>query len=154
MPRLPVLGICFGAQALSVALGGGRRRAAVPEIGWVEVASSCGGVCPGPWFAWHDDVIDPPPGATVTASNAYGPQAYRHGRHVGVQFHPEVTPGIVAGWASEGGADLARAGVDPAALNAETREREQAAAVGAQRLFDSFALGAGLLAPAPVAAAG
>ena len=154
VPRLPVLGICFGAQALSVALGGGRRRAAVPEIGWVEVASSCGGVCPGPWFAWHDDVIDPPPGATVTASNAYGPQAYRHGRHVGVQFHPEVTPGIVAGWASEGGADLARAGVDPAALNAETREREQAAAVGAQRLFDSFALGAGLLAPAPVAAAG
>jgi len=25
-------------------------------------------------------------------------QAYRAGRHAGVQFHPEVTPEIVAGW--------------------------------------------------------
>ena len=25
-------------------------------------------------------------------------QAYRAGRHVGIQFHPEVTPAIVAGW--------------------------------------------------------
>jgi GMP synthase-like glutamine amidotransferase len=145
-PRLPVLGICYGAQALSVALGGRRRRAQVPEIGWVGVASQCGGVCAGPWFAWHDDVIEPPPGATVTAHNAYGPQAFRHGRHVGVQFHPEVTPGIVAGWAEEGAADLRRAGVDPRALELETLERAPAAAVGAQRLFDSFALGAGLLA--------
>ena len=144
--RVPVLGICFGAQALAVALGGGRRRAAVPEIGWVGVESSCGGVCAGPWFAWHDDVIEPPPGATVTARNAYGPQAFRHGRHLGVQFHPEVTPGIVAGWAEEDGRALARAGLEPRALELETLERAPVAAVAAQRLFDSFALRAGLLA--------
>ena len=25
-------------------------------------------------------------------------QAYRAGRHLGIQFHPEVTPEIVAAW--------------------------------------------------------
>ena len=145
-PRLPVLGICYGAQALSVALGGRRRRAQVPEIGWVGVASQCGGVCAGPWFAWHDDVIEPPPGrrsppTTPTARRPSATAATSASSSI-----PRSRPGIVAGWAEEGAADLRRAGVDPRALELETLERAPAAAVGAQRLFDSFALGAGLLA--------
>ena len=151
--RVPVLGICFGAQALAVALGGGRRRAAEPEIGWIEVDARGAGVCPGPWFAWHHDVIEPPPGAAVLARNDFGVQAFASDRHVGVQFHPEVTPAIVRDWTGDGGAELGRAGIDPGALDAETAERAPVAAVGAQRLFDAFALGAGLLAPLPVAAA-
>jgi len=39
-----------------------------------------------------------PPGAKVLAANESGVQAYRAGRHVAVQFHPEVTPEIVAAW--------------------------------------------------------
>src|SRR4051812_31962157 len=34
---LPILGICFGAQALAAALGGCVRRLAKPELGWVTV---------------------------------------------------------------------------------------------------------------------
>jgi GMP synthase-like glutamine amidotransferase len=36
---VPVLGICFGAQALATALGGRVRRLAKPELGWVTVRS-------------------------------------------------------------------------------------------------------------------
>ena len=34
---LPVLGICFGAQALAAALGGCVHKLAKPELGWITV---------------------------------------------------------------------------------------------------------------------
>lgn len=142
---MPVFGICFGAQALAVALGGGRRRAPAPEIGWVRIAGDDPAVAPGPWFEWHHDVIEPPPGAEVLARNAAGVQAYAVGRHLAVQFHPEVTPAIVSSWADSGTASLARAGLDPEALVRETEERAAAVSAAAQRLFDTFARRAGLL---------
>ena len=37
---VPVLGICFGGQALAAALGGMVVRAEVPEIGWTTVETS------------------------------------------------------------------------------------------------------------------
>ncbi|HEY3020559.1 MAG TPA: type 1 glutamine amidotransferase [Solirubrobacteraceae bacterium] len=96
---VPILGVCFGAQALARALGGGVRRAERPELGWVTVGTRAPRVVPdGPWLAWHDDEVLAPPGARVLAANDSGVQAYRAGRHAGIQFHPEVTPAIVAGW--------------------------------------------------------
>jgi GMP synthase (glutamine-hydrolysing) len=97
---VPVLGVCFGAQALARALGGGVRRAAHPELGeWIHAGTRAPAEIPdGPWLAWHKDELLPPPGAEVLAANDSGVQAYRAGRHAGVQFHPEVTPEIVAAW--------------------------------------------------------
>ena len=95
---VPILGVCFGAQSLACALGGGVRRAARPELGWVSVGTRADELVPdGPWLAWHDEVLAPP-GAEILAANDSGVQAYRAGRHLGIQFHPEVTPPIVAGW--------------------------------------------------------
>src|SRR3954470_1183635 len=34
---VPVLGLCFGGQALALALGGGVGPGAVPEVGWLEI---------------------------------------------------------------------------------------------------------------------
>ena len=53
---------------------------------------------PGPWLNVHFEGFTLPPGATLLARSAAGPSAFRHGPHLGVQVHPEVTPEIVAAW--------------------------------------------------------
>ncbi len=141
---LPVLGICFGAQSLAAALGGAVRRAERPEIGWIGLDGAADPVARGPWFAWHEDVLDPPPGATVLARNAVGVQAWARGPHLAVQFHPEVTPRIVASWADAYGRALADAGLDADALAAESARHGATAYAAAQVLFDGFAQRAGL----------
>lgn len=124
-----ILGVCFGAQSLARALGGRVRRAARPELGWVQVGTRAPAVVPdGPWLAWHDDELLPPPGAEVLAANASGVQAYRSGPHAGVQFHPEVTAAIVAAWAK---------GERPE-LVAETERRMDAVRPRAMALFEAL----------------
>lgn len=136
---VPVLGICFGAQALAAALGADVRRAPRREIGWTTIDTSAPEVIPaGPWFEWHEDTFAMPDGAVPLAHTAVGPQAYRFGPHLGVQFHPEVTGDIVAEWATKGSAVLEAEGIDPAALLAETTGILPAARTAAHRLFDRF----------------
>ena len=136
---VPVLGICFGSQILARALGGQALPSEHPEIGWVGIRSDDPGlVADGPWFQWHKDTFVPPPGAVLLADNAAGPQAFTIGRSLGVQFHPEVTIPIVGGWVSLGGDQLARHGVDPDRLMAETHEREAENRSRTWRLLDAF----------------
>lgn len=113
---VPVLGICFGGQLLARALGGEVRRAPRPELGWTEVQTRRPAwIAPGPWMEWHFDAFTPPPGAVELAASPAASQAFQYGPHLGVQFHPEATPEMVADWVRRGRDDLARAGVDPAA---------------------------------------
>ncbi|MYS82642.1 type 1 glutamine amidotransferase [Embleya scabrispora] len=133
---VPVLGICFGAQALAAALGGRVERAPRFELGWHTIESDEPAlISPGPWYQWHFDRFTVPPGGRETARSAAGPQAYVVGRSLGVQFHPEVTPGIVAAWLAGGGdAEARELGLEVAALRrTETGARERADA-----LVDAF----------------
>ena len=66
---VPVLGICFGAQALARVLGARLYRLQVPEIGWAQVTSGHPGLAEGPWLSWHRDAFDLPPGAAQIAAN-------------------------------------------------------------------------------------
>lgn len=134
---VPVLGVCFGAQVLAAALGGSVSRATRPEIGWIDVE----GAEPeaGRWFAWHEDVIAPPPGAEVRGRTATGCQAFVTGRSAGVQFHPEVTPAIVEDWLRTGRGDLDTHRIDADAVLRETRERAGEARGRAFALFDAIA---------------
>ena len=96
---VPVLGICFGAQAMCVALGG--RVEAMPdkEIGWFTVDSADEDAVPaGPWLEFHEDRCLLPAGATVLARNDSAVQAFRIGRHLAVQFHPEVDGPLLKRW--------------------------------------------------------
>jgi GMP synthase-like glutamine amidotransferase len=95
---VPVLGICFGAQALARVLGATLYRLAEPEIGWAQVASRCPGLAEGPWLSWHRDAFDLPSGATEIAANPVCVQGFCYGPHAGVQFHPEATRAIAASW--------------------------------------------------------
>ena len=146
---LPVLGICFGAQALALALGGCVHRNPAPEVGWVTVETNDAEHVPaGPWLAWHEDGFTLPPLAYELARNAFGVQAFCHCRHLAVQFHPEVTPAIVDAWAVNDHGDLTRAGITRSQLDAGTERHGEAAAQAAAKLFDGFAARAGLVAVA------
>ena len=108
---IPILGICFGAQALAVALGGSVAPAAYGEYGWKTVDTTRPDVIPeGPWFQWHVDAITPPPHAEVLATSDCCVQAFRVGPHLAVQFHPEVTEKHATEWPQSDPAGLADAG--------------------------------------------
>jgi len=137
---VPLLGLCFGGQALAAALGAEVRLAPRPEIGWLELEPLDGGpVPPGPWFQWHFDTFTVPPGARLLARSALCPQAFARGTSVGLQFHPEATPEIIDGWIRAGGEGLARSGVDAQALAAQTRRAGPGARERAYTLFDAIA---------------
>jgi GMP synthase-like glutamine amidotransferase len=132
--EVPVLGLCFGGQALSIALGGEVAPAAKPQIGWFELSEPAEGVPSGPWFHWHYEQLSVPPGATALAHSEAGPAAFRHGPHVGLQFHPEVTLEVIASW-SRSEAELAKLGISPATLREESERRAPLARRHAWELF-------------------
>jgi GMP synthase-like glutamine amidotransferase len=133
---LPVLGICFGAQALCTLFGGQVVAAARMEVGWTMVDSIDPAHIPaGPWLEFHSDCCLPPPEATILASNEVGVQAFSIGKHLAVQFHPEVDGAQLSGWLQAGGREeAARAGSDPDALLAQAFAEEPAAKARADTL--------------------
>jgi GMP synthase-like glutamine amidotransferase len=136
---VPVLGICFGSQILARALGGRGLRAERAEIGWMAIESSDPSLVPaGPWLQWHRDTFTPPAGATVLANSPAGPQAYTIGRSLGVQFHPEVTPEIVADWVAGSRDELDRERVDADRMLADARALDADNRARAIALFDVF----------------
>ena len=137
---VPVLGLCFGGQALAAALGARVEPAPVPEVGWVEIETDDPDAIPaGPWLSWHHERFELPDGAVELARTPAAVQAFRHGRHLGLQFHPESTPEIVLGWAHADTERLRALGhADGAALIAATPEKRAAARAAAFALFDGF----------------
>ena len=91
----PLLGICFGGQLLSVALGGMVTRQDEAHIAWETPVTSMSEL-QGPWALLHNDAFTVPPGADVLAEAGHAPIAFRYGRAWGVQFHPEVDADILA----------------------------------------------------------
>src|SRR5437016_3540097 len=106
---VPVLGICYGMQAMAAQLGGAVENGRVREFGYAEVrAHGHGRLLSGiqdranaeghglldVWMSHGDKVTALPPGFSVMASNAATPIAAmmdESRRFYAVQFHPEVT---------------------------------------------------------------
>ena len=138
--EIPVLGLCFGGQMLAKALGGEIEKAPQPELGWHTVDSLAPDVVPpGPWLQWHYDRFTLPLGADQLAQSPSGVQAFTHGRHLGVQFHPESTIEIVSSWARTDHARVTALGIDDGVALLERGRRHAAdAARAAFQLFDAF----------------
>ena len=101
---VPVLGICYGMQALAAAFGGAVDAADHREFGFAEVRLLAddpllGGLTASDeplrvWMSHGDRVERLPPGFEAIAASANAPLAAMADparRLYGVQFHPEVT---------------------------------------------------------------
>jgi len=139
---VPVLGLCFGGQALCLALGGEVGAASPAQIGWFELSDVSAGIAEGPWFHWHYEQLSVPSGARELARSAAGPAAFRAGRHLGVQFHPEVTVEVIESWARSE-EELERLGVRAEELIEESRRRAPVARRNAWDLFSMWWEGLG-----------
>jgi len=103
---VPVFGICYGFQAMALALGGEVTKTGLREFGGTPLrVSGDRGVllrdmppAPSVWMSHGDRVSAAPDGFAVTAGSAGSPVAAFEAPErgfAGVQFHPEVahTPG-------------------------------------------------------------
>jgi GMP synthase (glutamine-hydrolysing) len=106
---VPVLGICYGMQAMAAQLGGRVEPGAVREFGYAEVrahghtallkslqdrATPEGHGLLDVWMSHGDKVTALPPGFKLAGSSracAIAAMADESRRFYGVQFHPEVT---------------------------------------------------------------
>jgi GMP synthase (glutamine-hydrolysing) len=131
--RVPLLGVCLGAQLLAEAAGGDVRRAQRPEIGWVAVELAEGsaedellGPLPRRFesFQWHSYELLAPAGAAVLAHSSSCVQAFHLSEAPawGIQFHAEATAETIAGWIRTytTDPDAVRADVDWEAVRANT----------------------------------
>ncbi len=98
---IPVLGLCYGFQAMALALGGevapdGTREYGRTELTVSDTAGTLHDGLPGThpvWMSHGDSVVRAPDGFTVTASSQRAAVAAFEdtGRRLaGVQYHPEV----------------------------------------------------------------
>jgi GMP synthase-like glutamine amidotransferase len=149
---VPVLGICFGGQALCVASGGLVEKSPRLELGWTMVtpvaaplpsATPVPSAAPrsipaGPWLEFHHDRCLPSSSATILAENDLCVQAFSVGRHLGVQFHPEVDGAQLKRWLDNGAdVEVTATGLDVGEFLAQTIREEPAARARADRLVAS-----------------
>ncbi|HET8969523.1 MAG TPA: glutamine-hydrolyzing GMP synthase, partial [Candidatus Nanopelagicales bacterium] len=98
---VPAFGICYGFQAMALALSGEVARTGRSEYGRtpLTVTTPSSTLLAGlpeqlsVWMSHRDAVVSPPPGFLVTATTAGAPVAAFEDverRLAGVQFHPEV----------------------------------------------------------------
>ena len=79
---VPILGICFGGQAVAAALGGSVVRAEQSEIRWYSVDTDDADlVDAGPWFEWHHDRWVAPGARRVLARTPAAEQTLRRRPH-------------------------------------------------------------------------
>lgn len=131
--KVPVLGICLGAQLVARALGARVYAGAEKEIGFAPVELTADGVesclrhlqaCNNTVLHWHGDTFDLPAGASRLASSRITPnQAFTAGsRILALQFHLEAEPSRLERWLIGHASELTAGKVDLRNLRARAHE--------------------------------
>ena len=103
--NIPMLGICLGAQLMSVSLGGRVWESNTVEVGWHQV-TLLDSAKSYPYFEsipesftvfqWHAHIFSPPLQAVEVATSECSPcQAYILGPHLALQFHLEMSSDVI-----------------------------------------------------------
>ena len=105
---VPILGVCFGGQLISKALGGEVNSAAMMQIGWhhttlsehaKELFKSKGILNSFYAFEWHGDTFSLPESAIPLFNGGYiKNQGFLCKNSLALQFHPEITKSMVYEW--------------------------------------------------------
>ncbi len=131
---IPLLGICFGHQILASALGGETilnplgREIGVCEVRLTEAGRQHPFLFNGLGDRFravqaHFDVVSrTPPGSIVLAESDYGVQSFAIDSCLGIQFHPEIRPSVLAEIALHDPEPLLAAGQNADALVAQWRQ--------------------------------
>jgi len=133
--KLPVFGICLGAQLIAKTLGARVYPNQDKEIGWYDLAPTLR-AADDPLFShlkttekvfqWHGDTFEIPRNAVHLASSPLCPnQAFRYDKSVyALQFHLEVDAAMIARWLDvpENQQEIAALGgkIDPQKIRDET----------------------------------
>jgi GMP synthase-like glutamine amidotransferase len=107
--KIPVLGICLGAQILAKISGAKVYKSEKKEIGWYRVALTESGQSDKLFkgikgkfsvFQWHEDTFDiPKSGVHLVEGDSVDNQAFRVGECAwGLQFHPEMISQLIKVW--------------------------------------------------------
>jgi GMP synthase (glutamine-hydrolysing) len=145
----PMLGICLGAQIIAKAAGAKVLTGHRKEIGWYDVNLTSEGRddllfngLPKSFkvFQWHGDTFDiPSKGVKLASSEIFPNQAFRVGNACGLQFHIEVTEGIILDWMKEynkeiGGLDY----INPKEIISDTKRRSKDLIKLADKVYANF----------------
>lgn len=107
--NIPIMGVCFGAQLISRALGAKVKEADCMEAGWHEVRVESTGLTNNQRlnlertvevFEWHEDTFSLPTGA-IPVFEGHGKtvnQGYVYNNILTMQFHVEMTEHMIHDW--------------------------------------------------------
>lgn len=144
--KIPVLGICFGAQLLAKASGGSVVPGPIFEVGMVPVTLTDAGAtdsvfCQLPSmfqvFEWHGEgILLPPEIPSLVASGDFPVQAFRvRDRCYGLLFHPEMEEEGIQALCRECPEDVKKGGIDSGMIQAEAAPHLPALHQWADRLI-------------------
>ena len=91
----PAYGICFGAQLIASALGGRVVKLDQMRLGFQPLGQAEPQIFSGNWLCFHEEHILPTADMEPLMVDLGTVYAYRQGKALGIQFHPEMDKPVI-----------------------------------------------------------